>query len=78
MNQGQGTPSGNLPAVSEPPNWIRLAQRFQVWVTPELPEGHPIRVGTTASVVVNTREKYWLNAVTEIWQRIVAYWDYLY
>ncbi len=78
VNQGQGKPSGNLPAVSEPPNWIRLAQRFQVWVIPELPEGHPIRVGTTASVVVYTREKYWLNAVTEIWQKIVAYWDYLY
>ena len=25
VNQGQGKPSGNLPAVSEPPNWIRLA-----------------------------------------------------
>ncbi len=78
VNQGQGTPSGNLPAVSEPPNWIRLAQRFQVWITRELPERYPLRVGTTASVVVYTREKYWLNAVTEIRQKIVAYWDYLY
>ena len=78
VNQGQGAPSGNLPAVSEPRNWIRLAQRFQVWITPELPEGYPLRVGTTASVVAYTREKYWLNAVTEIWQKIVAYWDYLY
>ena len=78
VNQGQGAPSGNLPAVSEPRNWIRLAQRFQVWITPELPEEYPLRVGATASVVVYTQEKYWLNAVTEIWQEIVAYWDYLY
>ena len=72
VNQGQGAPSGNLPAVSEPRNWIRLAQRFQVWITPELPEEYPLRVGATASVVVYTREKYWLNAVTKIWQDIVA------
>jgi len=78
VNQGQGAPSGNLPAISEPRNWIRLAQRFQVWITPELPEEYPLRVGATASVVVYTREKYWLNAVTKIWQDIVAYWDYLY
>jgi multidrug resistance efflux pump len=33
--QGQAAPSGNLPAVHEPQNWIKLAQRFQVWVTPQ-------------------------------------------
>ncbi|MBV8432140.1 MAG: HlyD family secretion protein, partial [Solirubrobacterales bacterium] len=30
VNQGQSAPSGNLPAIGEPQNWIRLAQRFQV------------------------------------------------
>ena len=29
-NQGQGAPGGDLPDVTEPKNWIRLAQRFQV------------------------------------------------
>jgi hypothetical protein len=64
--------------VSEPRNWIRLAQRFQVWVTPEMPEEYPLRVGATASAVVYTQEKYWLNQVTEIWHQIVAHWNYLY
>jgi len=50
VNQGQGTPTGSLPDVSEPRNWIRLAQRFQVWITPEVPEKFPLRVGATASV----------------------------
>ena len=78
VDEGQGSPSGNLPAVQEPKNWIRLAQRFQVRITPQLPEGYPLRVGATASVVVYTREGYWLNGVTKAWQRVVATFDYLH
>src|SRR4029077_15820150 len=71
-DQGQGTPSGNLPVVDEPKNWIRLAQRFQVRIAPQVPAGYPLRVGATASVAVYTEEHYWLNPVTEAWQRVVA------
>jgi multidrug resistance efflux pump len=77
VDEGQGYPSGNLPAVQEPKNWIRLAQRFQVRITPHMPEGHPLRVGATASAVVYVRDGYWLNAVTRAWQRVVAVFDYL-
>jgi len=78
VDQGQGSPSGSLPAVEEPKNWIRLAQRFQVRITPQLPEGYPLRVGATASVAVYTRESHWLNGVTRTWQRVVATFDYLH
>jgi len=78
VNQGQAAPTGTLPNIDEPRNWIRLAQRFQVWITPELPEEYPLRVGATASVVVYTQDKYWLNQITEFWQKIVTHWDYLY
>jgi multidrug resistance efflux pump len=77
VDQGQSAPSGNLPAVSEPKNWIRLAQRFQVRVIPQLPPEYPLRVGATASVAVYTREKYWLNGVTETWQDIEAALEHL-
>jgi multidrug resistance efflux pump len=77
VNQGQGTPSGNLPAVPEPQNWIRLAQRFQVRITPQLPPDHPLRVGATASVAVYTRDEYWLNGVTETVQEIEAALEHL-
>jgi multidrug resistance efflux pump len=77
VDQGQSAPSGNLPAVTEPKNWIRLAQRFQVRITPRLPPGYPLRVGATASVAVYTREEYWLNGVTETWQRIEAGLEHL-
>ena len=78
VDQGQGSPSGNLPAVQEPKDWIRLAQRFQVRIVPQLPEGHPLRVGGTATVAVYTREGYWLNGVTRAWQKVVATFDYLH
>jgi multidrug resistance efflux pump len=77
VGEGQGSPSGSLPAVSEPKNWIRLAQRFQVRITPELPPGHTLRVGATASVAVYTRDEFWLNGVTEIWQEAEAALEHL-
>jgi multidrug resistance efflux pump len=76
--QGQAAPSGNLPTVAEPQNWIRLAQRFQVWVTPQMPAGYPLRIGATANVAVYPREEYWLNEVTEVWHTVVAAFDYLH
>jgi len=78
VSQGQAAPSGNLPAVHEPQNWIKLAQRFQVWVTPQMPAGYPLRIGATASVAVYTREDYWLNRLTDIWHKVVAAFDYLH
>ena len=77
VNQGQGAPSGSLPAIPEPQNWIQLAQRFQVRITPQLPPGDPLRVGATASVAVYTREEYWLNGVTETLQKIEAALEHL-
>jgi len=43
-----------------------------------MPEGYPLRIGVTASVAVYTREKYWLNGVTEAWHKVVATFDYLH
>jgi multidrug resistance efflux pump len=77
VDQGQGLPSGDLPAIEEPKNWIRLAQRFQVRITPHLPKDYPLRVGATASVTVYTREDYWLNWVSETVQEIEAALEHL-
>jgi multidrug resistance efflux pump len=77
VEQGQGAPSGSLPAIREPQNWIRLAQRFQVRITPQLPPDCPLRVGATASAAVYTRDDYWLNGVTETCQKIEAGLEHL-
>jgi multidrug resistance efflux pump len=72
VDQGQGAPSGVLPDVTEPKNWIRLAQRFQVRIIPDVPAEFPLRVGATASAAIYTRDDYWLNDVTHLLQRIEA------
>ena len=77
VDQGQGAPSGSLPAIREPKNWIRLVQRFQVRIIPELQPGCPLRVGATASVAVYTRDEHWLNPVTETIQEIEAALEHL-
>lgn len=77
VDQGQGSPSGVLPAIEEPKNWIRLAQRFQVRITPDLPKKYFLRVGATASVAVYTRKDFWLNGVTETVQKIEAALEHL-
>jgi multidrug resistance efflux pump len=77
VDQGQGLPSGILPVIDQPKNWIRLAQRFQVRITPQLPTGCPLRVGATASVAVYTQDDYWLNGVTETVQKIEAVLEHL-
>jgi multidrug resistance efflux pump len=77
VDQGQGAPSGTLPAVGEPKNWIRLAQRFQARITPDMPPGHVLRVGATASAAVYTRDDFWLNGVTETVQNIEAALEHL-
>jgi multidrug resistance efflux pump len=78
VSEGQGVPSGELPAVKNPQAWIRQAQRFQVRITPETPPDHPLRVGATATVTVYTTDEHWLHPVAEAWQQVVAWFDYLY
>ena len=46
-------------------------------ITPQLPPGHPLRVGATASVAVYTRDDHWLNPVTETIQEIEAALEHL-
>jgi multidrug resistance efflux pump len=76
--EGQGAPSGDLPQIKNPSDWIRLAQRFQVWIKPDLPAEHPLRVGMTATVTVYTDEEFGLNGVAAWWQEFVAWCGYVF
>lgn len=78
VGEGQGVPSGELPLIRDPRQWIRQAQRFQVRVQPQLPAGFPLRVGATAGVTVYTADDHWLNPVARCWQQVMAWFDYLY
>src|SRR5262249_47470216 len=78
VSQGQGVPSGELPAVGNLQEWVRPAQRFQAPGRPEGPPHQPLRVGATATVTVYTTDDHPLNAVGEFWQKLVTTFDYLY
>jgi multidrug resistance efflux pump len=77
VNQGQGTPSGQLPDVKIPSSWVPPAQRFQVRLALDDPESVPLRVGMTGSVAVYTAPKGLLNDVTRFWHGVVAWLYYL-
>ena len=78
VGEGQGVPSGELPAVHAQRAWLRPAQRFQVRVRPELPADFPLRVGTTATVTVYAHPDHEIAVAGRWWQQLVAWFDYIY
>jgi multidrug resistance efflux pump len=77
VSQGQGVPSGQLPDVKVPTNWVPPAQRFQVRLTLDDPGSVPLRVGMTGSVAVYTEPEGLLNDVTRVWHQVLAWLYYL-
>jgi multidrug resistance efflux pump len=73
VSQGQGVPSGQLPEVKVPGNWVPPAQRFQVRVALDDPQAVPMRVGMTGSVAVYTESGNPLNLITGVWHRVIAW-----
>ena len=70
-------PSGQLPDVKVPTNWVPPAQRFQVRLTLDDPGTVPLRIGMTGSVSVYTEPEGVLNDVTGCWHKIIARLYYL-
>jgi multidrug resistance efflux pump len=75
--QGQGIPSGELPAVKNPQEWVPTAQRFQVRLVLDQPAEIPLRVGATGSATIYTSTDHPLNGLAECWQRLVTWFYYL-
>jgi multidrug resistance efflux pump len=75
--QGQGVPSGELPAISNQQQWVPVGQRFQVRVVLDDPSAVPLRVGATCSVAVYTTPDSPLNWLAELWQRLASWAYYL-
>ena len=73
VSQGQGVPSGQLPDVKTPANWVPPAQRFQVRLKLDDPEALPLRVGMTGSVAVYTEPHGVINRVTGFWHQVISW-----
>ncbi len=79
VSTGQGIPSGDLPDVQNPGNWVRLAQRIPVRLSLEnLDSKYPLRIGGTVSVAVFTEKGVILNNLARLWLRIGSYVNYIY
>jgi len=73
VSEGQGVPSGQLPDVKVPANWVPPAQRFQVRLMLDEPDMVPMRVGMTGSVAVYTQPEGVLNYITSFWHKVIAW-----
>jgi len=79
VSTGQGIPSGDLPDVQNPGNWVKLAQRFPVRLTLQnLDSTYPLRIGGSVSVAVFTEKGLILNSLAKLWLRIGSYVNYIY
>ena len=80
VSTGQGIPSGDLPDVENPENWISLSQRFPVRlrITDLNQEQYQLRIGGSVSVAVYTGRNFILNPLAGLWLRIGSLVDYFY
>lgn len=80
VSAGQGVPSGDLPVVNDPVNWVKLAQRFPVRlrITEIDEEKYKLRIGGSASVAVFTGDSWILNPLARFWLRIGSLVDFIY
>lgn len=79
VSAGQGTPSGELPVVTNPQNWVKLAQRFPVRLKlTNLDSNYALRIGGSTSVTVDTGGGFILNGLARLWLRIGSYVNYIY
>ncbi|MBI4228940.1 MAG: HlyD family secretion protein [Deltaproteobacteria bacterium] len=79
VSAGQGTPSGELPEVNSPQNWVKLAQRFPVRLRlTNLDSDDPLRIGGSTSVTVDTGGGFILNGLARLWLRIGSYVNFIY
>ncbi len=80
VSAGQGMPSGELPDVEDPDNWVQLAQRFPVRlrITDLDPDVYHLRIGGSVSVAIFTGDSIILNPLAKLWLRIGSIVDFVY
>jgi len=79
VSAGQGTPSGELPDVQNPQNWVKLSQRFPVRLKlTDLDSEYLLRIGGSASVTVDAGGGFILTGLARLWLRIGSHANYIY
>jgi multidrug resistance efflux pump len=79
VSAGQGLPSGELPAIAAPQNWMTPTQRFPVRLRfDDWPQDQPLRVGATGIVTVYTGGGPLMAGLARFWMRLRSLLAYLY
>lgn len=79
VSTGQGLPSGQLPAVAAPQNWIAPSQRFPVRLRlDDRPDDLPLRVGATGIVTFYTGGGPLMAGLAQFRMRLRSLLAYLY
>ena len=56
ISTGSGSAFALLPAENASGNWVKVTQRFPVWVSIENSKPYPLRIGASATVKINTTQ----------------------
>ena len=79
VSGGQGLPSGELPAVAAPQNWMTPTQRFPVRLRfDDWPADLPLRVGATGIATVYTGGGPLMAGLAHFWTQLRSLLAYLY
>lgn len=78
VGEGQGVPSGDLPEVKGPSDWVKTTQRFPVRLLLQGPDAvSGLRVGATATVVVYATGNPVLNGLGWLWLKLASLLNFL-
>jgi multidrug resistance efflux pump len=79
VSSGQGRPSGELPTVMAPQNWMTPSQRFPVRLRfVHLPQDLPLRVGATGIATIYTGGGPLMVGLAKFWMRLRSLLAFFY
>jgi len=79
VNEGQGIPSGDLPVIETPKDWVKFSRRFPVRLRMADSEADlDLRVGGSVTVVVYTGHYFFLNPLATLWLDVASALNFIY
>ena len=79
VGEGQGVPSGDLPDIQGPTDWVKPSQRFPVRIRLQDTDGDVnMRVGGSITVAVYPTENFVLNGLARLWLNIASMLNFVY
>ncbi len=79
VGQGQGVPSGELPDIEGPTDWVKASQRFPVRLRLRDPDpAVDMRIGGSITVAVYPTDTAVLNGLARLWLNVASVLNFAY